>query len=64
MPASVGLRDRRANKRDKNLFPHGDYLLPMGKRVKMVLMLAEKNSGKEENTVGKGRETSIAVCNF
>lgn len=43
MPASAGLRDRRANKIDQNVFPHGDYLLPTGKSVQMVLMLVEKN---------------------
>lgn len=39
MPASCGLRSRTANNTDTNVFPRGDYLLPMEETVKVVFML-------------------------
>lgn len=51
--------------RDKNLFPLGDYLLPMGKSVKMVLMLVEKNRvGKKKIQLERGRRLQLQFVIF
>lgn len=65
MPASAGLRDRRANKIAQNVFPHGDYLLPTGKSVKMVLMLVEKNRvGKKKIQIERGGRVQMQFVIF
>lgn len=60
----VGLRVRTANKTDTHVCPHGGYLLEMGDSVTMVLILERKIVLERKRTIGEGKETSIAVCNF
>lgn len=65
MSASLGLRDRTGNQIDKNVFLPGDYLLPMGEGVKMVLTLVERNRvGKKKMQLEMGGKFQLQFVIF